>query len=126
MDAVGGIVKANANIAGGLGGCQAEVGTASAMAGGALTAALGAAPAQAFRAAEAALEAHLGSTCDPVGGLVEIPCIDRNLAATITAISVSFEMLALEEEFEAVVPFDKVVETMEEISKHMDPRYKET
>lgn len=125
-NAVGGIVKANANIAGGLGGCQAEIGTASAMAAGALTEVLGGGAPKVFQAAEAALEAHLGSICDPIGGLVEIPCIERNLTAAITAIAASCELLALEPGFATVVPFDKVVETMENISKKMDRAYKET
>ena len=125
-NAIGGVVKANANIAGGIGGCQAEIGTASAMAAGALTAVLGGDGKQIFQAAEAALEHHLGSTCDPVGGLVEIPCIERNLTAAITAISVSLEILALKQGFETVVSFDEVVKTMKHISKHMEDRYKET
>ncbi|MCP4896083.1 MAG: hypothetical protein GY906_03830 [bacterium] len=125
-NAVGGIVKANANIAGGLGGCQAEIGTAAAMAAGGLAEALDGGPVKIFQAAEAALEAHLGSTCDPVGGLVEIPCIERNLSAAVTAISVSLQLLALDRQFETVVPFDKVVETMENISNNMDMAYKET
>ncbi len=125
-NAVGGIVKANANIAGGLGGCQAEIGTASAMAAGALTEVLGGSPTRVFQAAEAALESHLGSVCDPIGGLVEIPCIERNLTGALTAISVARELLALEDGFETVVPFDKAVETMENISNNMDPAYKES
>jgi L-serine dehydratase len=125
-NAVGGIVKANSNISGGVGGCQAEVGTACAMAAGGLTDALGGDPAKVFQAAEAALESHLGSTCDPIGGLVEIPCIERNLTAAVTAVSVSFEIMALETGFETVVPFDNTVLTMQNISDHMDSVYKET
>lgn len=125
-NAVGGIVKSNANIAGGLGGCQAEIGTASSMAAGALAEVLGGTPQQVFNAAELALEDHLGSTCDPIGGLVEIPCIDRNLTAADTAIAIVNEILALGKDHKIVVPFDAVVETMENISNNMSPAYKET
>lgn len=125
-NAIGGIVKSNANIAGGLGGCQAEIGTAASMASGALTEILGGSPSQVFHAAELALENFLGSTCDPIGGLVEIPCIERNLTAAGVAIGTANEIVALEKDHQSVVPFDAVVATMENISNTMSPLYKET
>lgn len=124
---VGGIVKNNANISGGVGGCQAEVGTSAAMAAGGLADVLGdLSPVIALNAAEAALEDQLGSTCDPIGGLVEIPCIDRNLAASVTAITLSREMTQLGASYISTVPFDKAVEAMEDISMDMSDKYKET
>ncbi|MCP4349906.1 MAG: hypothetical protein GY795_30870 [Desulfobacterales bacterium] len=128
VNAVGGIVKSNANIAGGIGGCQAEIGTASAMGAGAITDALGGEPEAVFQAAEAALEAHLGSTCDPIGGLVEIPCIARNLTAATIAIAVSHEVLVLRKPtpIKAKVSFDEVVSTMQNISENLPSIYKET
>lgn len=124
---VGGIVKNNANISGGVGGCQAEVGTSAAMAAGGLSDVLsGQSPVVAFNAAEAALEDQLGSTCDPIGGLVELPCIDRNLSAAMMAITVSQTMLNLGSDYQSTVPFDKAVEAMENISDNMSDLYKET
>ncbi len=129
VSTVGGIIKANANIAGGIGGCQAEIGTASAMAAGAVTNVLGGKAHTVFQAAEAALEAHLGSTCDPIGGLVEIPCIVRNMTAATTAMAVTQEVLSLYNGQTAIIPrvsFDEAVETMQNISENLPDIYKET
>lgn len=124
---VGGIVKNNANISGGLGGCQAEVGTSAAMAAGGLAYVLSAqSPVVTFNAAEQGLEAMLGSTCDPIGGLVELPCIDRNLTASIMAISVTQSMLELGSSYLSTIPFDQVVTAMEDVSNDMNDKYKET
>ncbi len=125
-NAIGGIVKSNANIAGGLGGCQAEIGTAASMAAGAMTEVSEGTPSQVFNAAELALETFLGSTCDPIGGLVEIPCIERNLTAANISIGISQEILELGKKYEPIISFDAVVETMENVSNTMSPLYKET
>lgn len=125
--AIGGIVKGNANISGGVGGCQAEVGTSASMAAGALADVLGAlSPTVACNAAAAALVQHLGSTCDPVGGLVEVPCIDRNLTAAVSAITLAREMTQLGPGYAATVPFDQAVTAMQDISESLSDKYKET
>ncbi|WP_159076005.1 L-serine ammonia-lyase, iron-sulfur-dependent, subunit beta [Microvirgula aerodenitrificans] len=124
---VGGIVKSNANISGGVGGCQAEVGTSGAMAAGGLAHLLGGNNnIITFNAAEASLEDQLGSTCDPVGGLVELPCIDRNLSAAIVAVTVAQAMAKLGTAFVSDIPFDKAVTAMQQISENMNDQYKET
>jgi L-serine dehydratase len=122
--AVGGILKANASISGAEGGCQAEVGSACAMAAAGLCAVLGGTPAQVENAAEIAVEHHLGLTCDPVGGLVQIPCIERNAIAASTAVSAA--RLALGGDGHHIVPLDVAVETMRQTGADMSDRYKET
>ena len=122
--AIGSLVKANASISGAEGGCQAEVGTACAMASGALCAALGGTPRQVENAAEIAMEHHLGLTCDPVGGLVQVPCIERNAIASSTAVSAA--RLALHGDGIHLVSLDTVIETMRQTGRDMMSKYKET
>lgn len=122
--AIGSLVKANASISGAEGGCQAEVGTACAMASGALCAVLGGTPRQVENAAEIAMEYHLGLTCDPVGGLVQVPCIERNAIASSTAVSAA--LLALHGDGTHLVSFDTVIETMRQTGRDMMTKYKET
>lgn len=122
--AIGSLVKANASISGAEGGCQAEVGTACAMASGALCAVLGGTPPQVENAAEIAMEYHLGLTCDPVGGLVQVPCIERNAIASSTAVSSA--LLALHGNGTHLVSFDTVIETMRQTGRDMMTKYKET
>jgi len=122
---IGSIFKKNATISAAMGGCQAEIGVSSAMAAAALTELLGGTPAQCLEASEIAMEHHLGLTCDPIGGLVQIPCIERNAMGAIKAINAA--ELALETNpDEALVPLDKVIETMWETAKDMNKNYKET
>ena len=122
--AIGAIVKTNASISGAEVGCQGEVGAASAMAAGALCAVLGGSPAQVANAAEIALEHHLGMTCDPVGGLVQVPCIERNGMGAVKAVTAA--SLALRGDGRHVVPLDTCIETMRATGRDMDRRYKET
>ncbi|MGB5417520.1 L-serine ammonia-lyase [Algibacter sp.] len=122
---IGSIFKKGATISAAMGGCQAEIGVSSAMAAGALTELLGGTPEQVLVAAEIAMEHHLGLTCDPIGGLVQIPCIERNAMGAIKAINAA--ELALDTNPENVkVPLDKVVNTMWETAKDMHSKYKET
>ncbi|MBL7473765.1 L-serine ammonia-lyase [Robertkochia sediminum] len=122
---IGSIFKKGATISAAMGGCQAEIGVSSAMAAGALCELLGGTPEQALMAAEIAMEHHLGLTCDPIGGLVQIPCIERNSMGAIKAINAA--ELALESDpKDAKVPLDKVVNTMWETAKDMNSKYKET
>ena len=122
---VGSVFKKNATISAAMGGCQAEIGVSSAMAAAALTELLGGTPAQSLVAAEIAMEHHLGLTCDPIGGLVQIPCIERNAMGAIKAISAA--EIALETNPKEVkVPLDKVIDTMWETAKDMHKNYKET
>ena len=122
---IGSIFKKGATISAAMGGCQAEIGVSSAMAAGALTELLGGTPEQVLVAAEIAMEHHLGMTCDPIGGLVQIPCIERNSMGAIKAINAA--ELALNSNPEnAKIPLDKVVETMWETAKDMSSKYKET
>ena len=122
---IGSIFKKGATISAAMGGCQAEIGVSSAMAAGALTELLGGSPEQVLIAAEIAMEHHLGLTCDPIGGLVQIPCIERNAMGAIKAINAA--EIALETNPEHVkVPLDKVVSTMWETAKDMNSKYKET
>ena len=122
---IGSIFKKGATISAAMGGCQAEIGVSSAMAAGALCELLGGSPEQVMIAAEIAMEHHLGLTCDPIGGLVQIPCIERNSMGAIKAINAA--ELALETNPENVkVPLDKVVDTMWETAKDMNTKYKET
>ena len=122
---IGSIFKKNATISAAMGGCQAEIGVSSAMAAGALTELLGGSPAQCLVAAEIAMEHHLGLTCDPIGGLVQVPCIERNSMGAIKAINAA-EMALETDPKEVKVPLDKVIDTMWETSKDMHKNYKET
>ena len=122
--AIGGIVKHNASISGAECGCQAEVGSASAMAAAGLAAVLGGTPEQIENAAESALEHHLGMTCDPVKGLVQVPCIERNGLGAIKAVSAA--SLALRGDGQHLVPLDAAIETMRQTGADMSEKYKET
>ncbi|MEM9124354.1 MAG: L-serine ammonia-lyase [Pseudomonadota bacterium] len=122
--AIGGLVKYNASISGAEAGCQAEVGSASAMAAAGLCAVMGGSPEQVENAAEIALEHHLGMTCDPVSGLVQVPCIERNGLGAIKAVSAA--SLALRGDGEHFVPLDSVIETMRQTGRDMLDKYKET
>ena len=122
---IGSIFKQGATISAAMGGCQAEIGVSSAMAAAALCELMGGTPAQVTMAAEIAMEHHLGLTCDPIGGLVQIPCIERNTMGAIKAINAA--ELALETDaLNAKVPLDKVIHTMWETAKDMNSKYKET
>ena len=122
--AVGGLIKHNASISGAECGCQAEVGSASAMAAAGLAAVLGGTPQQVENAAEIALEHHLGMTCDPVRGLVQVPCIERNGLGAIKAVAAA--SLALRGDGSHVVPLDAAIETMRQTGRDMSEKYKET
>ena len=122
--AIASLVKKNASISGAEGGCQAEVGSACAMAAGALCAVLGGTPRQIENAAEIAMEHHLGLTCDPVAGLVQVPCIERNAIASSTAVSAA--RLALHGDGTHLVSLDTVIETMRQTGLDMMTKYKET
>lgn len=122
--AIGGIIKHNASISGAEVGCQGEVGSASAMAAAGLCAALGGTNEQVENAAEIALEHHLGMTCDPVGGLVQVPCIERNAFGAVKAVTAA--SLALRGDGTHLVPLDSCVETMRQTGQDMSERYKET
>jgi L-serine dehydratase len=122
---IGSIFKKGATISAAMGGCQAEIGVSSAMAAGALCELMGGSPEQVLVAAEIAMEHHLGLTCDPIGGLVQVPCIERNSMGVIKAINAA--ELALDTDHNNVkVPLDKVVHTMWETAKDMNTKYKET
>ncbi|MBU3676530.1 MAG: L-serine ammonia-lyase [Chitinophagaceae bacterium] len=122
---IGCVFKKGATISAAMGGCQAEIGVSSAMAAAALCACLGGTPNQALQAAEIAMEHHLGMTCDPVGGLVQIPCIERNSMGAIKAITAA--QLALQSNpYDAKVSLDKVVNTMWQTALDMNHKYKET
>lgn len=122
---IGSIFKKGATISAAMGGCQAEIGVSSAMAAAALCEVMGGSPEQVLMAAEIAMEHHLGLTCDPIGGLVQVPCIERNTMGAIKAINAA--ELALETDAQhAKVPLDKVVQTMWETAKDMNSKYKET
>ncbi len=122
--AIGGLVKFNASISGAEAGCQAEVGSASAMAAAGLCAVLGGTPEQVENAAEIALEHHLGMTCDPVKGLVQVPCIERNGLGAIKAVSAA--SLSLRGDGTHLVPLDACIETMRQTGADMSEKYKET
>jgi L-serine dehydratase len=122
---VGSLFKKGATISAAMGGCQAEIGVSSAMAAGALTEAMGGSPAQVLMASEIAMEHHLGLTCDPIGGLVQIPCIERNAMGAIKAINAA-EIAMDSDASKAKVPLDKVIETMWDTAKDMNSKYKET
>ncbi|MEP2784227.1 MAG: L-serine ammonia-lyase [Pseudoruegeria sp.] len=122
--AIGGLVKHNASISGAECGCQAEVGSASAMAAAGLCAVMGGTPQHVENAAEIALEHHLGMTCDPIRGLVQIPCIERNGLGCIKAVSAA--SLALRGTGDHFVPLDSAIETMRQTGEDMHEKYKET
>lgn len=122
---IGSIFKKGATISAAMGGCQAEIGVSSAMAAAALCEVMGGSPEQCLVAAEIAMEHHLGMTCDPIGGLVQVPCIERNTMGAIKAINAA--ELALETDPKnAKVPLDKVVDTMWKTAQDMNNKYKET
>jgi len=118
------LIKDNATISGAEGGCQAEVGSACSMAAAGLTAALGGTIQQIETAAEIGLEHNLGLTCDPVGGLVQIPCIERNAMGAIKAINAS--ALALSGDGSHRISLDRVIKVMKETGMDMQTKYKET
>jgi L-serine dehydratase len=122
--AIGGLIKHNASISGAECGCQAEVGSASAMAAAGLAAVLGGSPEQVENAAEIALEHHLGMTCDPVRGLVQVPCIERNGLGAIKAVSAA--SLALRGDGTHFMPLDNCIEAMRQTGADMSEKYKET
>ena len=122
--AIGALFKMNASISGAEVGCQGEVGVASSMAAAGLTAALGGTNAQVENAAEIAMEHHLGMTCDPVGGLVQIPCIERNAFGAVKAVNAA--SLALKEDGVHKISLDQVVATMRQTGADMHDKYKET
>lgn len=122
---VGCIFKKGATISAAMGGCQAEIGVSSAMAAAGLTDALGGTQRQVLMAAEIAMEHHLGLTCDPIGGLVQIPCIERNTMGAIKAITASQLALQSTPDF-AKVSLDTVIKTMWDTAKDMSFKYKET
>ena len=122
--AIGGIIKANASISGAEVGCQGEVGSASAMAAAGLCAALGGTNEQIENAAEIALEHHLGMTCDPIAGLVQVPCIERNALGAVKAVTAA--SLALRGDGTHFVPLDGCIETMRQTGRDMMEHYKET
>lgn len=122
--AIGILCKENASISGAEVGCQGEVGSACAMAAGGLCEVLGGTPAQIENAAEIGIEHNLGLTCDPVGGLVQIPCIERNAMASVKAVNAA--MMALEGDGSHVVTLDKALRTMRRTGEDMKSKYKET
>jgi L-serine dehydratase len=122
--AVGILYKENASISGAEVGCQGEVGVACSMAAAGLTAALGGSPSRIENAAEIGMEHNLGLTCDPIGGLVQIPCIERNAMGSVKAINAS--RLAMRGDGQHKVSLDKVIKTMRETGRDMQDKYKET
>jgi L-serine dehydratase len=122
--AIGVLYKENASISGAEVGCQGEVGSACSMAAGALAEVLGGTPEQAENAAEIAMEHNLGLTCDPIGGLVQVPCIERNAMASIKAINAA--RMALRGDGTHFVSLDKVIKTMRDTGADMKDHYKET
>ena len=122
---IGCLFKKGATLSAAVGGCQAEIGVSSAMAAAGLTEILGGTPEQCLVAAEIAMEHHLGLTCDPIKGLVQIPCIERNAMGAIKAITAAH--LALKRaKNESVVDIDTVIKTMWEVAVNMHSKYKET
>jgi L-serine dehydratase len=122
---IGSIFKKGATISAAMGGCQAEIGVSSAMAAAALTEAMGGTQRQSLMAAEIAMEHHLGLTCDPIGGLVQVPCIERNTMGAIKAITASQLALQSSPDF-AKVSLDNVINTMWQTAQDMHHKYKET
>jgi len=122
---IGALYKMNASISGAEVGCQGEVGVACSMAAGAYAEAIGGTPAQVENAAEMAMEHHLGLTCDPVGGLVQIPCIERNGIAAEKALKLG-ALALLEDGHDKKVSLDMVIQTMLQTGRDMKATYKET
>ncbi|MEW8156950.1 MAG: L-serine ammonia-lyase, iron-sulfur-dependent, subunit alpha, partial [Candidatus Thiodiazotropha endolucinida] len=122
--AIGILYKENASISGAEVGCQGEVGAACSMAAGALAEVLGGTPRQVENAAEIGMEHNLGLTCDPVGGLVQVPCIERNAMGAVKAINAA--RMALRGDGSHFVSLDKVIKTMRETGADMKTKYKET
>ena len=122
--AIGILYKENASISGAEVGCQGEVGSACSMAAGALTEVLGGTPEQVENAAEIGMEHNLGLTCDPVGGLVQVPCIERNAMASVKAINAA--RIAMRGDGQHFISLDKVIKTMRETGADMKTKYKET
>jgi L-serine dehydratase len=122
--AIGGIIKINSSISGAEVGCQGEVGSASAMAAAGLCAVRGGSPIQVERAAEIALEHHLGMTCDPIHGLVQVPCIERNGFGAVKAYTAA--SLALHDCHGSVVSLDACIAAMRETGRDMSDKFKET
>jgi len=122
--AIGGLIKHNASISGAEVGCQGEVGSAAAMAAAGLCAVLGGTNAQIENAAEIALEHHLGMTCDPAAGLVQVPCIERNAIGAIKAVSAA--SLSLRGNGQHFMPLDNCINVMRQTGQDMDLKYKET
>ncbi|WP_167342031.1 L-serine ammonia-lyase [Nonlabens sp. SY33080] len=122
---VGALFKKGATISAAMGGCQAEIGVSSAMAAAGLTELMGGTPDQVLMAAEIAMEHHLGLTCDPIAGLVQVPCIERNAMGAIKAIN-ACELALDADASHAKVPLDKVINTMWQTAQDMNSKYKET
>jgi L-serine dehydratase len=122
--AIGGLIKHNASISGAEAGCQGEVGSAAAMAAAGLCAVLGGTPEQVENAAEIALEHHLGMTCDPVAGLVQVPCIERNALGATKAVTAA--SLALRGNGTHFMPLDNCIEAMRQTGEEMSTKFKET
>ncbi|KID12216.1 serine dehydratase, partial [Rhodobacteraceae bacterium PD-2] len=122
--AIGGLIKHNASISGAEAGCQAEVGSAAAMAAAGLCAVLGGTNEQVENAAEIALEHHLGMTCDPAAGLVQVPCIERNALGAIKAVSAA--SLSLRGDGAHFMPLDNCIRVMLQTGQDMNEKYKET
>jgi L-serine dehydratase len=122
---VGSMFKKGATISAAMGGCQAEIGVSSAMAAAALTESMGGTQRQALMAAEIAMEHHLGMTCDPIGGLVQVPCIERNTMGAIKAITACQLAMQSSPDY-AKVSLDGVIKTMWETALDMNHKYKET
>ena len=122
---IGSIFKKGATISAAMGGCQAEIGVSSAMAAAALCELQGGSPEQVLVAAEIAMEHHLGLTCDPIGGLVQIPCIERNSMGALKAITAAEIALGTDPK-DTKVPLDKVIATMWKTALDMNHKYKET
>ncbi|MDO4613909.1 MAG: L-serine ammonia-lyase [Actinomycetaceae bacterium] len=123
--AIGSVIKEQSSISGAEVGCQGEVGSASSMAAAGLTQVMGGSPKQVMTAAEIAMEHHLGLTCDPVGGLVQVPCIERNAIAAVKAVNAS-RMALIDGDGASIVSLDNVVKTMKKTGADMSEKYKET
>jgi L-serine dehydratase len=122
--AIGILYKLNASISGAEVGCQGEVGVACSMAAAGLAAVMGGSPGQIENAAEIGMEHNLGLTCDPIGGLVQVPCIERNAMGAVKALNAA--RMALQGDGQHVVSLDKVIKTMRETGADMKTKYKET
>ncbi|MCS7085390.1 MAG: L-serine ammonia-lyase, iron-sulfur-dependent, subunit alpha, partial [Bacteroidia bacterium] len=117
------IIERRASIAGAVGGCQAETGTAAAMSAAAVVYALGGPPHQIFASVSITLMNMMGLICDPIAGLVEVPCVKRNASGAVIAFAAAQMALA---DYDPVIPTDEVVDAMGEVGNAMDIRYKET